>query len=419
MAQQTELKTTQRLMEKEINQRHTDLQALAGRLKDEAQDSLRATCKAIQTDIVSSLQQREDDLKNLLKIQERLEIALTRGPNSKVMDVARQMESGYGSQTALNKVTSRPDKELDWPVQHNTSTLTDMERAARAFLGPFMASKMLEADVTVTKRFKCGGDPETSVFSLCHLDSDPPVLWVSFDQQVPMKKLKENGKLVEEDDRVGRVSNKRYGPGLKMSTDPRTDGGLDTYSKSFLVPHYMLDNDGSGRATLKKLRVSSFGNTKPETVDEIFIKVGLHRALDVSADETFVVVEELQPPNVARKVLMYRRPGGVPVTTYTPPTPTFQPSDVCFYKLGGQQVLLVSDEAADAIHVVSVGEETLTFQCFLTRGCSLLVCPTAMNVDAGGRLWVACKGGLILTIEPKTPSKARAATHSQTVWYIP
>ena len=63
-------------------------------------------------------------------------------------------------------------------------------------------------------------------------------------------------------------------------------------------------------------------------------------------------------------------------------------------------MLLVSDEGNDAIHVVHVQDMALTFLLYLAPGCSLLVKPTALNTDAWGRLWVACRGGKVLTMTP-------------------
>jgi hypothetical protein len=118
-------------------------------------------------------------------------------------------------------------------------------------------------------------------------------------------------------------------------------------------------------------------------------------------EQFLVVVEEALPPDVCRKVRMYRRPGEEAVATYSPPCRPFQPSDACFYRLGGRHVLLVADEANDAIHVVRVEEGGLTFLRYLAPGCPSLTQPTALNIGVDGRLWVACRGGHIITMQPK------------------
>nr|KAG5707563.1 hypothetical protein BaRGS_001111 [Batillaria attramentaria] len=77
------------------------------------------------------------------------------------------------------------------------------------------------------------------------------------------------------------------------------------------------------------------------------------------------------------------------IATYSPPLTPFRPSDVCFYNLGGQEVLLVADELNDAIHVVKTTSRSFEFDRYLSPGCPLLVRPTALNVDNKGCLWVA------------------------------
>jgi hypothetical protein len=145
-----------------------------------------------------------------------------------------------------------------------------------------------------------------------------------------------------------------------------------------------------------------------DTVTEFEISVGVHRAVDVDDSRSlFVVVKEPKAPAAYRKVLLYRRPGpydlntapSSPAATYTSPLTPFQPSDVCFFPLCGEKMLLVADEANDVIHVVKVDQSGFTFQRFLAPGCPSLVQPTALNIDVQGRLWVACRGGRVITME--------------------
>nr|KAG5690074.1 hypothetical protein BaRGS_016382 [Batillaria attramentaria] len=79
----------------------------------------------------------------------------------------------------------------------------------------------------------------------------------------------------------------------------------------------------------------------------------------------FVVLEEAQAPDLQRTVRLYRRPKPRAIATYSPPVAPFQPSDVCFYTLGGDEVLLVADELNDAIHVVNVQDGRLSFARYL------------------------------------------------------
>jgi hypothetical protein len=129
--------------------------------------------------------------------------------------------------------------------------------------------------------------------------------------------------------------------------------------------------------------------------------------MDVDNSETlFVVVEEAVPPLIHRKVCLYRRPGPNAVATYTSPVKPFQPADVCFYTLEGRQLLLVADEASDAVHVVQVTETSMTFLHCLDTGVPSLVRPSALNVDILGRLWVGCGLGRVLALTPTGPTSS-------------
>jgi hypothetical protein len=187
-----------------------------------------------------------------------------------------------------------------------------------------------------------------------------------------------------------------------------TSDGLWTYTKSLVTQTYdSLYSTSSGKAELYKVIVISQKPLKTKNEFQFCINVGCHRAIDVDAsEELFAVVQEASASQQSRQVLLYRRPAARKVTvdavaTYQPPSPVFQPSDICFYRLGGHEVLLVSDEANDAIHVVRVEENCMRFVRYLTNDCRLVKQPSAMAVDVQGRLWVACQGGKIITIQPR------------------
>ena len=198
------------------------------------------------------------------------------------------------------------------------------------------------------------------------------------------------------------ATHKRYAKGSVMCVIQMPDS-MCTYSKSLNAAHFKLKNLLSGKANIAIVKVTSANPFKAEDNLQFTITVGAHRAFDVDDKEQFfVVVEEAKLPDTRRKVLLYSRSSEGPMAIYSPPHPDFQPSDVCFYTLGHQNVLLVSDELRDAIHVVRVQDEAMTFVRYLAPGCPVLIQPTAMTVDTLGRLWVACRGGHIITMEPAT-----------------
>ncbi|KAK7481532.1 hypothetical protein BaRGS_00027181 [Batillaria attramentaria] len=133
--------------------------------------------------------------------------------------------------------------------------------------------------------------------------------------------------------------------------------------------------------------ITSLKPFKTEQILEFTIRCFAHKAFDADANQQlFVVLEEAQAPDLQRTVRLYRRPQPDAIATYSPPVAPFQPSDVCFYALGGHEVLLVADELNDAIHVVNVQDGRLSFARYLAPGCPLLVQPTALNTDTRGSL---------------------------------
>ena len=217
-----------------------------------------------------------------------------------------------------------------------------------------------------------------------------------------VKVFKEGGGWLRSDSGKGMTTYKRYAKGSAMHP-VQMPGFMKTFCKSLNAAHFRLKNFLSGKANIETVKVTSTDPLKAEVDLQFTISVGAHRAFDVDDKEQFfVVVEEAKLPDTKHKVLLYSRSGEGPVATYSPPHPDFQPSDVCFYTLGRQHVLLVSDELRDAIHVVRVQDGAMTFVRYLAPGCPVLIQPTAMTVDTLGRLWVACRGGHIITMEPAT-----------------
>ncbi|KAK7088314.1 uncharacterized protein [Littorina saxatilis] len=387
-------------VEKNIRDRHAVMVAAADKFRDEALDSLHSVSTDIEGDIDQVLKQQEGNLETLLDIQRQVERACNSGRASDVITAVQKMKTGCGSKGL--KTVSRP-------VLHFKVSGDVMLQKTRDFMGTVTKMEMEVAapEVRVVKRFPCGQEADIEVFSLCHSNSDPPGVWVSYEryqlkEDTPGKLYSEDGQYKQNHVRVGKVSNKGYGKGKSMS--PNTWAGcINTHCKSLNTAHFRLDNDLSGEAEVDIVRVISTDPFKAERKTDFSIKVGAHRAFDVDdTQQFFVVVEEPQLPDVWRKVKLYRRQRVKAISTYSPPAhlPCCQPSDVCFYRLGGQHVLLVTDEENDAIHVVDVSGGRLRFVRYLAPGCPWLIQPTAITVDVSARLWLACRGGTIICMEP-------------------
>ena len=396
-------------VERNIRERHATIVAAADKFRDEALDSLRSVSTDIDREIANRLKEQEGNLEKLKKISRQLEQTLRDGTANDILTIEKEIRSEPYSKETVSQMISHTHSVICRPALRFSVTADVMMQKARDFLGTVSKVQMefAEPEVRVVDRFRCGEDTDIEVFSLCHVDEDPPVVWVSYERcglktDEAVKAFKEGGGLLRTDNGKGVITSKRYAKGSAMRPI-QTPGSMNTYSKSLTAAHFKLTNLRSGKANIETVKVISTDPFETESHLQFTITVGAHRAFDVDEKEQFfVVVAEAKRRNARRKVLLYRRRGGGPVATYSPPHPDFQPSDICFYTLGHQHVLLVSDELRDAIHVVRVKDRAMTFVRYLAPGCPVLIQPTAMTVDTLGRLWVACRGGHIITMEPAT-----------------
>ncbi|KAK7481543.1 hypothetical protein BaRGS_00027192 [Batillaria attramentaria] len=303
------------------------------------------------------------------------------------------------------KTISRPVLRFHTEFEETLKNIRDyMASAAK------MEMAVSAPEVTVMEQFRCREDPDTDVYHVCPM-TDGNVL-VSFEPS-----MMREGSTCERFSADGKVvDTQKFDVRAKITMAPRKDGGymypvpetgeIYTYAKRIepqLSRILRLDSDLTGQATVYTTKIMSEDPFQTDLTEECTVTCGAHRAFDVDASEQlFVVLEEAQAPDLQRSVRLYRRPQPHAIDTYSPPVAPFQPSDVCFYTLGGHEVLLVADELNDVIHVVNVQDGRLSFARYLAPGCPLLVQPTALNTDTRGRLWVACRGGTILTCTPIT-----------------
>ena len=394
-------------VERNIRERHATIVAAADKFRDEALDSLRSVSTDIDREIANRLKDQEGHLENLKKISRQLEQTLRNGTDNDILTIEKEIRSESYSKEAVSQMISHTHNVICRPVLRFNVTADVMVQQARDFLGTVFKVQMevAEPEVRVVERFRCGEDTDIEVFSLCHVDKNPPIVWVSYERcglrtDEEVKAFKEGGGFLRTGNGKGMTTYRRYAKGRDMFPI-QMPGSKHAFSKSLTVAHFRLKNFLSGKADIMREKLTDLYKTEQNL--KFTITVGAHRAFDVDEKEQFfVVVEEAKLPDTRRKVLLYSRRGGGPVATYSPPHPDFQPSDVCFYTLGHQHVLLVSDELRDDIHVVRVQDRAMTFVRYLAPGCPVLIQPTAMTVDTLGRLWVACRGGHIITMEPAT-----------------
>ena len=393
-----------------IRARHAAVIVAADEARDKELTSLQALNDKLQGGLAADPARLQENLDEARKLDQRIEHAVNSTEGCELLTVLKDMKDIRVSEQCLAKLASlgRVDVLCSHPDLRCTIT-SDVTKCVRGFMGTVVEEVEENThtdEVVAVERFRCGEENDIEVYSLCPDDVGGVVM--SFARRgsredAPSEKFDEDGKhLSTMKEAAGKVSWINTGKGDVVYLPPTRDL-VFTQNKTQTPTHIRLENPLSGQADVWRVALTSRMPFTAESIYQFSINVGAHRAHDVDAREHLLaVVEEGHSPDLQRKVLIYRRSKKDAVAAYTPATAAFQPTDVCFYELGGQQVLLVADEAGDCIHVLDVHQDdgAVRFLRYLAPGCSLLVQPTTLNVDHKGRLWVACRGGSILTMEP-------------------
>ena len=392
-----------------IHNRHATLVAMADKFRDELLDSLDAATEKMEIDLIKSVSIMENNLRELRKLHYRVDRALSNEENyAELVTVADEMRRGRGSCENIQKLTSPNISMLQRPVLHFSITDDVVMNTTRNFLGEILKIKMKMAapEVQVVKHFRCGQEKDTEVYSILPGKNNGVI--VSYTQRgllrdAPCQEFDENGKWIRTyPNLTGKQTLVWCTAGRTITSANVENKKFDIVDKSQKKTSHRLSSVLLGTAAIQTTKVTSEDPYETKVIQNFRIKVGACRAFDVDASgQLFVVLEEPQPPSTQRRVRLYQPDNEDAIATYIPPSAFCQLSDVCFYRLGGRQVLLVSDEGNDAIHVVDVQSGALTFLRYLAPGCPLLVQPTALNTDIQGRLWVACRGGTMLILATK------------------
>ncbi|KAK7483415.1 hypothetical protein BaRGS_00025355 [Batillaria attramentaria] len=396
-----------------IRNRQATLKAAVDKYTDDALASLHNITTDITDTHKADLDCLQQNLQQLTKLQQRVQQAVDSGAGCEVVTVAREMRCGRDSKEAVQKLTTKQMTTVCRPVIRFSATQDAVFEPMRDYMG--IAAKMEMAvsapEVTVMEQFRCREDPDTDVCHVCPMTDGQ--VWVSYEPNMmregsTSEKLRIDGEVVdtEELDFRARITMAPQKNGLNMYLSPEA-GEIATFAKRTepdLTRFLFLENYKTGQATVYAEQILSDYPLKTKKDPQFKVSCEAHRAFDVnSSKQLFVVLEEADAADLEltqRTVRLYRKDKPHPFDNYRSPVTPFQPSDVCFYTLGGHEVLLVADELNDAIHVVNVQDGRLSFARYLAPGCPLLVQPTALNTDTRGRLWVACRGGTILTCTP-------------------
>ncbi|KAK7498195.1 hypothetical protein BaRGS_00010455 [Batillaria attramentaria] len=394
-------KDKQTVLEETVRNRQAALKALVDKFADDVVASLQEVTDGIRKADLNPLQ---ESIKELTTSQQLLQKALNNDVDSELVALAKELKcKGKGEESAGSLPADTLTTVCRPVLRFGRAGSNDVFEFVRDYLGRATTSEMAvtEPEVDVTERFQCGQHPDTEVLCVCPLDNGS--VWVSYgpghsSESQRSQLFNGNGEVVGDAENeagrgiwTGRAN--EYGVVLK------SDGtDISSFSKSPTV--YRLTSS-QGASGLSRVTVLSEHPFTTQSIPVFTFACKSHRAFDVSRSEKLiVVVEEGQAPTLQREVRLFKYGKPDAIATYSPPLTPFRPSDVCFYNLGGQEVLLVADELNDAIHVVKTTSRSFEFDRYLSPGCPLLVRPTALNVDNKGCLWVACRGARVLTCQP-------------------
>ncbi|KAL8596757.1 hypothetical protein ACOMHN_053853 [Nucella lapillus] len=382
------LQTERKLLSRELSYTRETLRNLK-----EAQEDLQKKREALEKDI-----RNRCDI--LMAAAERVK-AEEADSLETVRQAARKRLGTQGAKPSQDE--GQPQRPVvHRPVLQCGADITVLLQFTKNYMGSVNHVKMdMQPKIKLTERFQVGdGCGDDQVLALCHVDCSEPFVCVSFGRgdDVRFRAFTEAGEHVPDVDDDENPECLKY-CALTQDMCPRltaAPGRFITYCKSPFTENYCLDNHLKGQADVNIVEGTALD---PHVTTQFTIQVGPHRAFDVDdTEQYFVVVEEAKEFACWRSVRLYRRLLKDSVSTYNPPVEIHQPSDVCFYTLGNEKMLLVADEFNDAIHMVTIHQNSLRFQGYL-YGCSSLLRPTALTVDVNRRLWVGCSKGTIVTME--------------------
>ncbi|KAL8579592.1 hypothetical protein ACOMHN_025545 [Nucella lapillus] len=407
--EQTAVREKREAVEKDIHSRHQLMVSMADKCRDDALFDLDTVSVSVDSLLDGTLTSLNRTLDQLDRLKKRMDHCVKGEDGSGLLvtaqdiyqDAARQEKDVQRLLTNYVTIFSRP-------VLRYTATADVTLSTQRQFLTGVsrMDIEVSKTEVSVKQLFNCDlDDGACEVYSLFPRCDD--TVWVAYEVCGLSKDTAArcpqlftvSGDVTENEKSVkGRTNftHTNQGTGMCIVQSP---GSFQTYAKSRNL--MKLKNHLNGTAVISEVIIKSQSPLETCSKPLFTIRCGPHRAFDAHENKrVFAVVEEAEPAESHRKVHVYTQPGNTPIKTYQSPLQPFQPSDVCFYKLGDLDALLVADELNDVIHVVWQEGEELKFAGYVAAGDPLLIQPTALNTDLQGRLWVACRSGAVLLCQP-------------------
>lgn len=333
------------------------------------------------------------------------------------------LRSGRGKGENLEMLTEGLPVFSVRPILYRPVVLS--EDTVRMFIGLPQFAQVSKATprVSVSPVFNCGGASIAAINSICPMADG--TVWIasdvgegSSDQQVAL--FSQQGKLIREETLRGPVSLVRVTK-VKAFVGGKYVAKILNASESCNV---VLEKDYSSDqyqniscksenaiAVFSKLKlryaIMSSQTAPPHCLCKMDVK---HSSLPLAAF-TFVRTMDCPRPvamdvdssgqflavvTCDQAVRVFRLSDQHPPSVYCPSGESFSPSDVCFYTIGGKEMLLVADWFNSTVNVLEYCDG-IRFVSYFGSGCPLLQQPTALTQDDSGRLWVGCKDGHILT----------------------
>nr|KAG5696812.1 hypothetical protein BaRGS_012835 [Batillaria attramentaria] len=110
------------------------------------------------------------------------------------------------------------------------------------------------------------------------------------------------------------------------------------------------------------------------------------------------------------RVYLYGPGSEDPLAKYDTDHEGRSPRAVCFYEVGGQEMLAVADWGCSVVYLLNIEHEGLKFEGLLGTECPDLLTPTALAADKEGRLWIGCQGGKVFRAEPATDTSSEKSS---------
>lgn len=413
--EQQDLRSKREAVRKNIESRHKLLIAMADRFREEALFSLDTVTAGIESQLPKDhLEKTVDDLERLCKRLDTCRPTSSTEAGRLLMTAQKIYRDLEAKTEAVQMVRAAcvltAGRRVSKPSLNYSVSSDLVAEVCRNFLGTVVRRdwEAIPPVIKVREQFRSEKGRKQDIFSLM---ATADKVYLSYDKK-PTDDVEQEPDMLSH---AGQVQTWRNPPSTRGKTSftlldngscgiiKQVGGCFMSYAKS--RRGLMLQNDLNGTAALVNKALNeldvvqaqieglSVGADSSRHMLQV-IQCGPHRSFDVHPTEPLIaVVEEPVLPSCRRSVVLFyhgRR------SVYRSPVEleNYQPSDVCFHKLAGRDVLLVADEVNDAIHVVDV--QTGKFLRYLAPECPKVIQPTALNVDTTGRLWVACRGGTIL-----------------------